>query len=211
MKKLILLSFLMMSISLSINAQKTEFGIKAGYNLADLRGSTIFNEFQSGFSAGFFFDYQLKEQWWIQPELLLSNQGGKSNRNADFGIDVTNDAKIESQIQLSYLNLPLMLKYYPFKSFYAEFGPQIGLLIDSQYTRMSSNEFEKEDLTRIFERTKNDFDLGLNFGLGYKFDFGLRITARYNFGLTKITDDRVFYIRNLKNSVFSLMLGYSLF
>ena len=96
-------------------------------------------------------------------------------------------------VELNYLNIPLMAKYYATKGLSLEAGPQIGFLLTA-----------KEDGNDIIDSYKNT-DFGVNFGIGYKLDNGLNFSARYNWGLSNIT------VKNditKNNSVFQLSVGY---
>jgi hypothetical protein len=54
----------------------------------------------------------------------------------------------------------------------------------------------------------NTVDFGMNVGLGYNFSKNVLVSARYNFGLTNIADTEPGDNTKMKNSVFSLSLGY---
>jgi hypothetical protein len=51
-------------------------------------------------------------------------------------------------------------------------------------------------------------DFGMNVGLGYNFSKNVLVSARYNFGLSNIADTEPGDNTKMKNSVFSLSLGY---
>lgn len=111
----------------------------------------------------------------IQPEVLYSQEGSKT----DFG-----------NFDLDYINVPVMFKYYLVGEFLnAQVGPQFGFL-----TKQSMKDQIK---------TK-DFDFSGVAGLGLEIPFGLRVEARYNFGITNVTEDE-----SAKKGVFSIAVGYS--
>ena len=101
-------------------------------------------------------------------------------------------------VALSYLNIPLMGKYYVTKGFSIEAGPQIGFLLAAKN--------EKTDVKDSF----NTFDFGVNFGLGYKLENGINFGARYNLGLSDINNLDISSNKN-KNGVFQLSIGYFFF
>lgn len=64
----------------------------------------------------------LAKNFSIQPELLYAQQGTKIS----FSDEVTN-SHYKSTIDLNYLNIPVMLKYYVLKVLSVQAGPQIGI------------------------------------------------------------------------------------
>ncbi len=167
---------------------KSTGGIKGGYNLAavsfDGDGET---EQRSGFHLGFYGESFLSESFSIQPELVYSQQGYK----------ITNSSGTFTQ-KLDYINLPIMLKAYPSKNFFLEAGPQIGLAVA-----------HKEEYSGLFsgsqEYDPNNFDWGLNFGGGLKFDSGISLGVRYHLGLGDLYDDG-----KAQNRVLQFSVGFDL-
>ncbi len=189
MKKLLLSALAVCAFSFS-NAQEEKtstsldvtFGVKAGLNLATL---TVENtDVKAGYHVGAMAEIKLNDKFSIQPELLFSAQGTKYNEgNEDKNI-------------LSYINLPIMGKYYVTEGLSLEVGPQIGFLVNAE-TEFDGEYFDIENT--------NTIDFGVDFGLGYKLDSGLNFSARYNYGLTNFNSDSDFVA---KNSVFQFSVGY---
>ncbi|MGI9543928.1 MAG: porin family protein, partial [Cyclobacteriaceae bacterium] len=104
---------------------------------------------------------------------------------------------------LDYVNVPVMVKFYPVKGFNIQVGPQVGFLLNAK------NKY-KENGTSVEDDYKDSLkkvDFGLAAGLGYKTGFGLNIDARYIHGLADINDLNVG--DEIKNMVFQVSLGYS--
>lgn len=160
-------------------SQSLNLGIKAGANFANI---TDVNDFSSktGFHAGIFAGIKFTEKVGIQADLLYSQQGGKF-KGSDF--------------DLSYVNVPVVLKYYLFQGLNIQAGPQFGFVVDDNITKVFSEIYKAED-----------FDLSGVVGAGYDFPMGIRFDARYNFGFTDVSKEEG---AKGKNSVFSLALGYS--
>ena len=115
----------------------------------------------------------------IQGDLLYSAQG----------------AEIEKEkIDLNYVNVPIVIKYYLFKGLNLQAGPQFGFIID-------------DNVSELFKNTtdSNSFDTSGIVGLGYDLPLGLRLEGRYNFGFTDVIEGV-----DGKNNVFTLSLGFSL-
>lgn len=178
MKKIVLLVIVAFTAT-QINAQDLDFGIKAGANFSTLNDAKDLDN-KTGLQAGIFLGVKFNDNFAIQPEVLYSQQGADS----DFG-----------DFNLDYINVPVMLKYYLIGGLNVQVGPQFGFVINDDLPNADG----------IEEKLKtNDFDFSAAAGLGLDLPLGLRVDARYNFGITDISDDF-----KGKNGVFSVALGYS--
>lgn len=179
MKKVLLVIVLAILGFANVNAQEINFGIKGGLNFADITGDKTGDMGTvTAFNFGIMSEIAITEKFSFQPELLYSGQGYSIN---------------DDTVALSYLNIPLMGKYYLTKGLSLEAGPQVGFLISAKN--------DKTDVKNLF----NTLDFGVNFGLGYKLNNGLNFGARYNLGLTDINKRDGF---TYKNSVLQLSIGY---
>jgi len=218
MKKIILTSVAILVFGLT-NAQdntakvyKTAFGIKGGMNIANLSGDTDTElgrlKSKIGFNVGFFADFRQSEKFSVQLELLYSTQGAQIKIDENYGgISITG----YDRLNLGYINVPVMAKYYVSEKFTIEAGPQIGFLVSAQekYSIEASNgesDSGSEDIIENFQTV----DFGLNFGLGYDITSKLNANFRYNLGLTNIAETEPGDDTNVKNSVISISLGYKL-
>ncbi|CAM3392066.1 porin family protein [Aequorivita lipolytica] len=181
MKKLIV-AVLTLFIGTTAFSQEIDFGIKAGANFANITDASGLSN-KTGFQAGIFGGVKFSDKVGIQADLLYSQQGGEF----DFG-----------DFDLTYINVPVVLKYYIVQGLNIQAGPQFGFIVDDNIV------FDLGDVTA--DAKAENFDLSGVVGAGYDFPFGIRLDARYNFGLTDVSKiDGA----NGKNSVFSLALGYS--
>lgn len=171
------------------DAQDFNFGVKGGLNLANLNGKVDNNKMLTSFHIGVLAEYMVNDQFAIQPELLFSGQGAKIKGE-------------DGKIQLNYINIPVMLKYYVAEGLSLQAGPQIGFLVDSKL---------KED--KISVDGKNYFktlDFSIGMGAGYKFN-NFFVEGRYNIGLSNIMDtgsDDVENNADAKNGIFQISVGY---
>lgn len=186
MKKIILTVAAVFAFGFA-NAQDVKFGVKGGLNVANFSGDVDGNSALVGFHVGGFAEIKISEKFAVQPELLFSTQGAKFN---EAGTDVN--------FNLSYLNIPVMAKYYVADKFSLEAGPQIGFLTNAKAKAGS----EKVDIKDDFE----SIDFGVNFGAGYDFTENLSAGLRYNLGLSNIAKDSG--NDKVHNNVFSLSVGY---
>ena len=169
MKKVItVFSVAVMSLLFSTVSAQQAIGIKGGVNIASLSGF----EGRSRISAheGVFLHHTINKNWCFQPELLYSGEG---QRYMSGGVERT--------LALGYLQLPLMIQYYPAPQVYLEAGPQFGLLVSAQ---------DKVDDESGHINAKDDFtaaQVALGLGVGFKATEQLVLYGRYNFGLTDVT------------------------
>ncbi|WP_310991698.1 porin family protein [Aequorivita marina] len=181
MKKLIV-AIVAIFMGTTAFSQGIDLGVKAGANFANISDASNLSN-KTGFQAGLFAGIKFTDKVGVQADLLYSQQG------ADFKL---------GDFDLTYINVPVVLKYYLFKGLNIQAGPQFGFIVDDKIS---------VDLGDVYTDAKaEEFDLSGVVGAGYDFPFGIRLDARYNFGLTDVSKvDGV----DGKNSVFSLALGYS--
>jgi len=196
MKKMFFIAAIAVFGMNSADAQ-VSFGVKAGPQMTNLIGDDA-DELDSkiGFNVGGYANIRFSEQLAFQPELLYSLQGAKAE---EMGTDVT--------MNLSYINVPLMMKWYAYEGLNFEFGPQIGFNIASK-VKVDGSAFDIADGTYDFDEVYGEdvetVDFGLNIGAGYELPMGLNFGIRYSHGLTDIIKDS-----DSKNSVIALGVGYT--
>ncbi len=182
MKKIILVA-LAAIVSTGAFAQKFEWGVKAGLNLAKQTDVTD-SKFRAGFTAGAFGEYVINDYFGVQGELLYSQMGYKNEAG-----DIKNTFKSD------YIVLPILAKFYVLEGLSVEVGPQFGYMISAK-DKQGDN-----DAVDLYDRVDKKFDVAAAMGLSYKINFGLDVFARYNLGLTKLDADN-------KNGVISVGVGY---
>ncbi|HLS12366.1 MAG TPA: porin family protein [Flavobacteriaceae bacterium] len=176
---IVLIGFLGVGIS---TAQELDLGLKVGANFAefsDVKGADLSNK--TGFQIGAFAAIRMGNVA-IQPELLYSQQGAKFNHE---------------KIELDYVNVPVMLKYYLIQGLNLQVGPQFGFVVN-------------DNIGKVFNEIaeSNDFDVSGLVGVGLDLPFGIRLDGRYNFGFSDAIKSNSGG-PSAKNSVFTLSIGYS--
>ncbi|MFV8355443.1 porin family protein [Flavobacterium sp. XS1P32] len=186
------------------NAQEAKFGIKGGLNLASFSGDTDGLDLKSkaGLNVGGFVEVKLSDKLALQPELLFSMQGTNIDK-FEFS-DGNQTFVVDASIKMSYINVPIMLKYYAAEKFNLEVGPQVGFLLSAKTVAKANGNEAEDDVKDSFESV----DFGLNFGLGYDFTKNIAAGVRYNLGLTNIGKTEPGDDLKITNSVFSLSLAY---
>ena len=164
-------------------SQELDLGIKLGSNFASISDAKQDSSTRTGIQAGIFAGIKFNDKVGINLDVLYSQQG------ADF------DA---GAFDLTYVNLPFVLKYYLVGGLHLQAGPQFGVLIDESLTEIIDDDYKE-----IVES-----EISGIIGIGYDLPFGLRIDGRYNFGLTDISkseDEN----KGVKNSVFTIAVGFA--
>lgn len=195
-------------------AQDLNWGIKAGVNYSTI-SSEIEPDHIFGYHAGIVAEFPLSPVFAIQPELLYSLEGARSDVEFSEGeFTFSSDQKIK----LGYINLPVMAKYFVAPGFSLQAGPQLGYLVSGKNEyEISSNFIEDFDMnesgTADIKDEVKKISLGVNFGLGYEFQ-NLFLQGRYHLGLTDINnsegmdDEFEMEMEKLKNRGFQVSIGY---
>lgn len=148
--------------------ERIHFGLKAGSNYSDFSNAGFKTEGLVGFHAGAIVGFEINDNFSIEEEFLYSTQGATLKGGLMDGKD----------IKLSYVTVPILVKYKTDFGLYLEAGPQVGILVDEDFEALGIN-------------SDNDFaekiDGGVVAGIGYQFKNGLGIGARYYLSFTDVT------------------------
>lgn len=166
-------------------------GAKGGLNFADLNSDTE-TESKTGFHAGVFATFKFS-QVAFQPEIVFSQQGGTFKFNGN-----------DLESNYSYVNIPLIVKLYPFGGFNIQIGPQFGFLASAE--RDEFDQLTGSTSTRDVKDDIKNSEISLGLGAGWDLPFGFTISGRYNIGLTEINEGEPTW--NAKNQVYQFSLGY---
>ena len=99
-------------------------GPKLGLNVSSLTGDG--SNFRAGMNVGIFANYRINKLLAIQPEFYYSMQG------AGFDDISVLTKTLESNYTSHYLNIPVLLKIYPWAGLNVHFGPQFGFCVDDE-------------------------------------------------------------------------------
>lgn len=190
MKKSIFAALLL--VSTAGFAQSFQLGLKAGANFSNFTGGNFDNldkKMIVGFHGGAFVNFGFGDHLSLQPEVLFSTQGAKLKSSTD-----------EENFKVSYINIPVLLKYRFTGGFYLEAGPQVGFKVNEDVPDMTVEDFAKST------------DVSVAGGLGFHSNSGFGIGARYTAGLSKVGDfDAGNIDPDFKNGVIQVSLFYTLF
>ncbi|MGI9140284.1 MAG: porin family protein [Gemmatimonadaceae bacterium] len=156
-----------------------DIGVTAGVNLATVSGGGDDTKNLTGFMVGVSFIHRMTHMFAFQPEIAYSMKGAKF----DDGVD-------EGEVKINYIDVPLLLKI--------TLGPEMTMgqarpaLYLGPYAAFNmSCDIKTEGVSvecDAFDAEPKTVDFGAIAGVGM--DFGnFNIFARYQFGLTSISDD----------------------
>jgi hypothetical protein len=205
-------------LSLTTHAQTVQYGVKAGLGFSELMTSDHPTTIVDGntqtmryypittFTGGVFASILFGRKWSLQPELVYSLQGATGRPEQDYYVTATEDYR------LTYLNIPVLVKYKLPMAFFVETGPQLGLLLSAKAneTLVGSTSTVNYDIKSDMKST----DLSWVFGVGYCSPFNIGFDLRYNLGLANINEategstTAPIPAGTLKNSVFQLGVFY---
>ena len=139
---LTIISFLI--VTGAIQSQHLNIGIKGGLNTFNIMGNNGTNyQPKIGYVIGLLGHIHKSNRFALQPEILYSVQGAKSNLNFSKN--------------LNYVNIPLLFQYMYNNGFRLQAGPQLGLLVSAKAKASSGN----VDIKKNYKST----DLGLTLGM----------------------------------------------
>lgn len=177
-KTLLTLSLALLSV-VAFSQASVGIGLKGGANFANA-STDVSTDGITSYHVGAYGLIKLANIG-IQPEVLFSKQGASASGD---------------DLDLSYVNIPVMLKFYLPAGLNLQAGPQFGML-----TKAEDSDGDIKD------QFKNS-DLAAAVGAGWDAPFGLQVGARYVFSLSDNSDVPGF---EYKNKTFQIYLGYSLF
>jgi opacity protein-like surface antigen len=212
MKKILLSAVVLLS-TISF-AQDVKFGAKVGLNISNLSGDVEDTKSLIGAHLGGFAEISISEKFAIQPELLFSIQGAKSEYSES---DIDYSYSEETKTKLNYLNVPLLAKYYVADKFALLAGPQFGILMsakeDYEFSETLSGTTDSGSESIDAKEFYKSLALSFNLGASYSITENFFVDARYNLGLSSIAKDYTDEFGDstsfkINNNVFQFSIGY---
>lgn len=229
MKKFILL-ILPLFILLSANAQKSSAILRGGLNLANISitesGRIDDAKTLTSFQAGIIGDFNLSDFIALQPGLLVTGKGSKTQSG-----DPADANYFKATSNPIYIEVPLNLVFKaPLGSdtrFFAGAGPYLavgiagknkteGKIFGASFSSEKNIEWSDDDPTTL------DYDEGAGFGILKRFDYGLNgtagietktivLSANYGLGLAKLQSGSNSSEDDInKHRVLSFTIGFKL-
>lgn len=172
MKKILFAVLLAVTAVAGANAQ-VALGIKGGLNFANVDVSDASPDSKTGYHFGAFAEIGMGGIA-VQPELLFSTKGA-------------------DKFDLSYLEIPILLKKNFAKVLNIHLGPQFGILTKAESDGTDVKDFLKSS------------DISGVIGAGVNLPMGLVGGARYVLGLSDINDGLG---SKIKNKTFQIYVGW---
>lgn len=176
MKRFLFAASAVLLIAGTVNAQhssqKFTIGLKGGLNVYNVNyDNNQDSKTRVGFHAGLLGHLHLAPQLSLQPEIVYSQQGARSEFQ-----------NIESKLNLGYINVPVLFQYMFDNGFRLQAGPQIGFLISAKNEIGNTETDVKDQLKSV--------DFGIGAGIGFVDPTsGFGVDARYNLGLSNLNDN----------------------
>lgn len=196
------------------NAQDVSFGAKLGLNISSLTGDVTDSKSLIGAQFGGFAEIKISDKFAVQPELLFSMQGAKSEYNESYLGDTYSE---ESKTKLNYLNVPVLAKYFVADKFAILAGPQFGILMSAKedyevsetISGVTDSYSESTDVKDFYK----SLSLSFNVGAAYSITENIFVDARYNLGLSSIAKNFTdefgdSFSPDIKNNVIQFSVGY---
>ena len=185
-KGLLLIAFLIFAAT-----AQAQLGLRAGLGSANFSNGDV----QRGFTSlirphlGAYYGLEVTEKITVEPGMFFSGKGISTTSK------VTNKEFKES---LSYLDIPVLVRYAVNEDFNVFAGPQAGFLIARTYTEGS---LKITDTAPV-----GGYEIGGVFGVGYKLNSGINLQASYDFGIAPFQ----YFQADVNNTVYKLSVGYTL-
>jgi Outer membrane protein beta-barrel domain len=186
------------------SSMATKFGIKGGLNLTNLHSNNFAdNNLKAGFNAGIFSKIPVTPGFSIQPELLYSVKGNKSDYNNFL------EGSGEYRFNLGYVELPVLAVVNLSKNFSIHGGGYAAYLAYADIKDVNNNG-NINGITDLNENNFNRWDFGLAGGVAFDIE-NFTLGARYNYGLVDIGKSGNFsssVLGNAKNNGLSIYVGF---
>jgi len=178
------------------------FGVKGRMNVSSLSKDSGLDDQKSkiGFNAGVFANIPLAASFSVQPEVLYSQYGNKSEFT-------TLGNKYSASTKLDYITVPVMFQYNLIPDLYVEAGPEFGFMVSAK-NKLKNETNGNSTTSDNYKDNFNTFNFGIGLGAGYYFTPNLGLTARYVAGLTDIAKNRPSGSDAVRNNVFQVGLAY---
>jgi len=170
-----------------------KIGVKAGVGFANYYGSMVDDvEYITSFTAGVYSSYNLIGNLKFQPEILFTSKGASG--------DFTLDPDKYEDINVGYIQIPLLAKYLVLESD----GVSAGVMVGPAFAfKIFDNATTLENHMNLFEAEARSQEISMLGGLTLEIE-RFTVDLRLDIGLSD-----TFERTNARNRVLSAMIGYS--
>ena len=208
MKRKFLIIFIFGIFSISIQAQNFNGGFLLGLSTSQVGGDNLGGFYKAGLLIGIFANNSISKLINFQMEM---NYIQKGSNNSEMNNE-KNRNYLKEDISLSYVEIPLLLKYHQNNKLQIEWGIVTAYLIDGHYN----------DVYGEIPKYKNEdpfinYDLGLLAGINYKYSKNISLNTRISNSILPIGNEDYgnnasynYYRKGKYNTVLSFTLYYNL-
>ena len=190
--------------------------VEDSYPLSDGRELEVTADYKAFFVGGVELGYQVTDKFALSAGVLYSGQGFDRCKSIERNDEEYNYFLGDySNLNLGYINIPILANYYLFKGFAVKAGVQPGFLVRAKY-KIDVNAYGVvQDPTEHKNENVKDYcntiDFSIPVGVSYELGCGVIFDLRYNIGLTHVAKETE-YTKDTKvnNSVFQLTVGYKI-
>lgn len=208
MKRIKSLLFIILGLANGAFAGQVGFGLKGGVDFTNM-GGDFFSVFGAnskiGFSGGLFFDFELDNDFSLQPEISFVQKGLKIN---DVYLTFPSPSgPFNYSYNIDYVEAPVLLKLNtnlcPSIDGNIFVGPFLSFLLDAR------NSFAGQNFPAFLNYAPytNYVDFGLTLGAGLEIG-KVMIDVRYDFGLTAVDQKNIMITNAGQNDSFCIQVGY---
>jgi len=183
-----LLIFAFLTFGAAVQAQ---IGVRAGLGSANFTNGGSMRAFTSIIRPhlGAYYGIKATEKLTVEPGLFYSGKGFKT---------VPLGTTQEFQESLSYVDIPVLVRYAVNADFNVFVGPQAGFLLSRTYTKGSDKITDTAPV--------GGYEIGGVLGVGYQLTAELNLQASYDFGISPFK----YFQADVNNSILKLSVGYAL-
>mgnify|MGYP001817338365 CR=1 FL=1 len=179
MKKIFITLFFCVT-ALSVTAQKkVSWGVRGGVNIGELKSSSLYHSNTgNGINVGVQADFHFKKKFSFQGELNYYTHNSKAKVGFYGG-----DGLYNTEYKLSFIQLPILIKYNFLNWLSFEIGPAFNFLIDGESIIYSSygNIIDTTGVVR-------DFQISGAIGTTYTFENGIFGGLRYHHSIGDVNN-----------------------
>lgn len=182
----------LISVSAFAQSEEETFFVtpKVGFNIAEITNSHGCSDPKFGLVIGAEAGYQMTEKLALTGSLLYSMQGYKHDQSYPDPQNINKRIRSEFNCDYNYLNVPVLINYYVWKSLAIKAGFEVGFNLSAKHDDLDV----KDDMKGTV--------FAIPVGASYEFN-NFVVDARYNIGISKISQ-----YDDCRNSVFQFTLGY---
>lgn len=208
MKKILLIiSLTILTITVVESQEKVQLGLKGGINFSNITSKSYSESNRNfGFYVGLLTEIPLHNKFSIQPEILFAIYG------AEVFPKVVGESPTKTEIDLDYIQIPVIAKFYIINKLSIEIGPSFNFLINEKGNRLDLPDIV--DSNGNFVRSQkymnpygSNFEWSAILGVSYKISKILSGSLRYTQGLSNAFTPPNYDLK-AKNNSFQLGVGY---